>query len=72
VTADGQIAMPPLAIVEAIGVLAAEAGQVLLYGSASVILGRARPGHDEKPVITQGLTAFNSLETRPDAEARPQ
>jgi hypothetical protein len=38
-TADGQIAVPSLAPVGAIRVLAAEAREVLLHGSTSVILG---------------------------------
>ena len=65
VTADGQIALPPLTIVGAIRVLAAEAGQVLRHGDASAILGRERRGHDDKLLISEGLTAFNNLRTRP-------
>src|SRR6185312_5265422 len=42
--ADSQVAMPPLAMVRAIGTLAAGAGQVLLHGGASAILGPAQPG----------------------------
>src|SRR5689334_10075177 len=42
--ADGQVAVPPLGVVGAIGALAAEAGQVLFHGGASVILGRTQPG----------------------------
>src|SRR4051812_27553041 len=38
-TADGRIAVAPLARVGALRVLAAEAGQVLVHGSTSVILG---------------------------------
>src|SRR5262249_57737740 len=38
--ADGQVALPPLAVVGAVRVLAAEAGQVLLHGSTSAIPGR--------------------------------
>src|SRR5262249_51174744 len=60
VTADGQVVVPPLAVVGALGALAAEAGQVLLHGGASVILGRTWPGSWRRTCYKRGTYRVQS------------
>jgi hypothetical protein len=69
--ADRQVACPAPAMVGAMFVLAAEAGEVLIHGDTSVtsrrLKGRAS-GH--KLLVYQKLTDFNDHKTPPELPAR--
>ena len=68
--ADRQVAEATLAMIATVGVLAAEAGEVLVHGSTSLTQ-RKRERH-RKSIGTQRLTEFNALETRPKFESLEQ